>query len=115
MRGSRLFLEITKEDREKQQPGRKGRSEQLLEQRNEKLFYRYYYYSRLLHYGYEQMLKQLQKEFDLTERSLNLYLSIHAERLKEVNAEKKTVKQLKQMWPHFNWNGQRVEIGAHKG
>lgn len=82
----------------------------MIRQRNEKLFYRYYYYSKLLKYSYDVTLLQLTNEFDLTESSLTQYIERNTDMLKKIADEKLSRRQLKCKFPHFDWSAKEAVI-----
>jgi hypothetical protein len=103
-RGSRFFIEYSTADHTKGSDKR-GRNADMLLHRNEKIFHRYYYYARLLLYGYEAVLLSLVLDFDLSESTLMQLLEKNTDRLKEIAELKLTRRQLRSKFPSFDWNG----------
>jgi len=101
-RGSKFFIEFT-EGNELKQEKSKGRSSALLEKRNEKICYRFYYHSRILLLRYEYVLIALTNEFDLSEWTLIEIIAKYANQLKAISDRKFTRAQLKSVYPFFSW------------
>ena len=84
----------------------------LVEKRNEKLFYRFYYYSRVLKYNYDNTVNSLSEEFDLAVFTICYIISNNTKRITEVGKEKLTAAQLKKKYPSFSWNHKEAVIAA---
>jgi len=83
MRGQRSFKEIIRE------PGLgasvpKGRSNKLINRRNECLLERYYYYGSFKHQCYEEILRQLVSEFFLSPSTIATIIQTHTEELQVI-------------------------------
>lgn len=107
MRGTSLFYDLFTEnavitDNPKSQPGR-GRSEDLIVQRNELLLNRYFYLGKYTERRYPEILKQLQEEFFLSEARLIAIISENSEYLRTLREEPPTIQQLKSKWDHIKW------------
>lgn len=102
-RGSRFFVDFTNDGKDKK-PGSKGRSVHLLEIRNEKIFYRYYYHSRIRLLKYDTVLKELVNDFDLAEETIIRIISENTKRISEIGAQKPNRGQLKKKYPNFCWS-----------
>ena len=107
--GEKFFKEFTNEGEVKKQAVR-GRSPELLQVRNEKIFHRFYYYSRIIQYKYEHVLTALKNDFDLSENTIAELIMNNANRVKEVGDLKLTRKQLKDMFPNYSWDIKEVEL-----
>ena len=66
-KGNRWFAEFSEEKKKVEGNRSHGRRADLLKQRNDKLFHRFYFRSRILHKKYELVLLALVTEFDLAE------------------------------------------------
>ncbi len=81
---------------------RKGRSETLINERNDALVVRYYFYRSFSSLRYSAILERLRKEFFIAEYTIIDILKANNEAfpaLKGMDVEK-----FKGMYPHFNWN-----------
>lgn len=114
MKGSKVFIEISSSERDNSKSDRKGRSRELLNNRNEKLFHRFYYYSKILQYSYVQVLNALVIEFDISESTLVQLIAKSATELTVIRDKKLTRQQLKRRYPYYNWNDKAVVIVAQK-
>lgn len=85
------------------QPKRKGRSKELLAQRDEKLASRFFYYAHIKKLNYEDTINALVDEFDICERVVIDRLKANQTILDELFAEKPPVIKLKRKIPHFVW------------
>ena len=83
--------------------GRKGRSQELLAQRDEKLAIRFYYYAHIKGENYEGTINSLVIEFDICERVVIDRLKANQEILDELFSNKPPTAQLKRKIPHFVW------------
>lgn len=84
-------------------PKRRGRSRELLAQRDEKLAARFFYYSQIKKLNYEDTINALVNEFDICERVVIDRLRANQGILDELFAEKPPVAKLKRKIPHFVW------------
>lgn len=82
---------------------RKGRSEELLARRDEKLATRFYFYAHLKGLNYETTISSLVEEFDVCERVVIDRLKANQEILDELFAEKPNTTKLRRKIPHFVW------------
>lgn len=81
----------------------RGRSKELIENRNKCLFYRFYFYSKIHNYNYVNTISVLSKEFFLSTRTVsNIFLN-GFEYAQQVFKEKKTAKELEEMFRYLNW------------
>lgn len=83
----------------------RGRNIDLIERRNEKIAYRYYYYAYLQRQqNWERILGILANEFDLSDATLSrIITTILSENIRLLFNEKPTVVDLKKKFPYFNW------------
>lgn len=82
---------------------RKGRSQELLAQRDEKLAVRFYYYAQIKGENYESTISALVGEFDICDRVVIDRLKANQEILDELFNTKPPTAQLKRKIPHFVW------------
>lgn len=86
----------------KQMTTRKGPNSSRVASRDRKLAYRFYYYAALKNLGYNVLLDNLSKEFDIAER-------VVLQRLKDnpitglLFEQKPTVEEIREEYPYFNW------------
>lgn len=82
-----------------------GRSKALIENRNTKLIYRYYWYVQCqpqrLDYSY--IINQLSNEFDISDVRIIIVLNDCHSQLKQILKEKPTVKDLQKLYPFLSW------------
>jgi hypothetical protein len=93
------FIEKEKPTQDKQRP-----RNFYMPERNTLLVNRYYYYAQFKQYRYDVCLKKLELEFYLTEVRIVFVLSSCSVYLSEVMKSKPTIKELKNKFPHFNWD-----------
>lgn len=82
---------------------RKGRSEVLLNKRNELLICRYYYHARIMGLQYAVSLRKLEGEMYIAERTIINTLEQNRDILKALIATKPTVKYFRDKFPAFQW------------
>lgn len=109
-KGSRFFENVMEVKKAGQIKGRAGRNADLLRQRNDKLFHRYYYYGKILHKKYEVVLFALSSEFDLSESTITQLIEKSQKRIKEIRDKELTRGQLKKLYPLYNWNEKATDI-----
>lgn len=110
-KGSKLFFEISNEAEDLPRPKRIiGRSPKMLLLRNEVLFFRYYYYSKILRYSYDVALHALVSDFFLAEETIIRLLSDKSGEVREKANLKLTRGQLKEKFPQFNWTHKAAVI-----
>jgi len=82
-----------------------GRSPQLIAQRNDKLAHRYYYKIAIKSMkSWEEIVGQLSDEFDLSTAQVVKIITLYmGDRIRELCAEKPTVKELRRLYPHYSW------------
>lgn len=88
---------------------KKGRSSELIKARNECLLYRYYYYAKMLHWVYESVISELQKEFYLKGDTIPRIIQENFETIKGIVKENITVKELAKKFPYLTWNQKAIE------
>lgn len=119
IRGGRYFAKFTERDKlveavVKRKGQQRGRSKELIELRNKKLCYRYYYYSRLLKYDYMQVVQVLKHEFDLTESTLGQIFEDMTEELTRVRNEAPTRRVLRGKYPYLRWDEKPIKTLLEK-
>lgn len=107
-RGGNFFNEMAEESKpakaaKKRGEGR-GRSPELIARRNDKVFCRYYYFSRIIKLKYELVLEALISDFDLTESTLIQIIEQNTSAIAELKTNNVTREQLKAKYPSFYWN-----------
>lgn len=82
-----------------------GRSKTLIEKRNTKLIYRYYWYvqhqPQRLDYSY--IINELSNEFDLSDVRIIILLNDCHTQLKSILQQKPTIKELQRLYPFLSW------------
>ena len=81
----------------------KGRSQELLAQRDEKLAIRFYYYAHIKGEDYADTLNALVVEFDICERVVIDRLKANQIVLDKLFSQKPPTTHLKRKIPHFVW------------
>lgn len=107
IRGSRsLFSNLFQEETSAllvSAPEKKGRSEVLVNKRNELLVCRYYYHIKIMGKQYVPTLKILEEEIFLTQRTITDALQKQQPLLKEMQATKPDVKYFRNKYPWMVW------------
>ncbi|OJW78582.1 MAG: hypothetical protein BGO69_00930 [Bacteroidetes bacterium 46-16] len=87
------------------QPGskRKGRSNKLVERRNECLLSRYYYYNSYTDKRYEAIMQHLSDEFFLSPTTIHDLLQDNMHYLHELKNEQPKKAYFEHKWPHMTW------------
>jgi hypothetical protein len=80
-----------------------GRNASLVEQRNELLMYRYYYYGAHSGKRWEAVIKALSKEFYLAECTVAKIIGNNPDLGRRILNEKPTLTKLKRKYRFFNW------------
>jgi hypothetical protein len=83
-------------------PERRGRSEELINKRNELILHRHYYYIKIMSRQYGVTLKALEEEFFLSQRTITDIFQ-QSVLLKELNQMKPGVKYFKEKYPFMVW------------
>ena len=105
MRGYRtLFSEFTDGVSPVKPVARKGRSEQLVAQRNELLTHRYYYFTKVARMQYGDAINILKQQFFLEERTIVFAIQQNSALLYKLHHEKPAVKYLSDKYPFLKWN-----------
>jgi hypothetical protein len=83
----------------------RGRNPELLQQRNEKMAYRYYYYAYLKQTrGWEYIVTMLSVEFDISTTTVSKTVTmVLSETLKDIFQQKPSVQDLKRKFPYLVW------------
>ncbi len=89
----------------KQQPARrkKGRNEELLQRRDNKLAMRFYYYAHIQQMSYRDTIKALMLEFDICERVVLDRLRANQDYLDSLFSEQPAISKLQKAVPYFAW------------
>ncbi len=102
MRGQKLFnniLPVNNSDKCQ----RKGRNDVLIEQRNNCMLARYYYYSCIRAKKYDEILSIIVKEFFLSPSRISKILLDKLDDIKKMKENGISVYQLQNLWPQFKW------------
>lgn len=101
MRGKKIYNEL--KPPKPPVPIRKGRSESLLEQRNECLMTRYFYYCFIKEVSYDDLLRLLVSEFFISAHTIVEYIRKHTDKLAAMRSHPPSVYSLQAKWPHLRW------------
>jgi hypothetical protein len=81
----------------------KGRNNKLYVRRNDLLLHRYYYLGNTTGYRFDLIIQQLRDEFFITERTITEVISMNSGSLMAIKNKPPTKLQIKQKYPHINW------------
>lgn len=98
-----LFSNLLPEQEPAQAGKRKGRSETLIEKRNELLLNRYIYYFKFSELRYSSIIQRLSDEFFLSIVTIADILNDHANQVKELNKSDTSKSSYSKRWPHLTW------------
>lgn len=103
-RGSKsLFVELFENDTPARNPEGRGRSEQLIERRNELLICRYYYYMAIHNKRYDWTLQTLEGELFLSQRRIIDVMEQERAQLTKLRKEHPDTGYFKRKFPFFSW------------
>lgn len=107
-RSAKLFDELSRTKNDKAEPKArqkpKGRSTKLLENRDNKMAHRYYYYTKIVRYNYDDTLQALENDFDITISTIVERIQLISEKVRQVRDKKLSRADLKRIYPGLNWN-----------
>ncbi|HVI47826.1 MAG TPA: hypothetical protein VM802_23355 [Chitinophaga sp.] len=106
MKGTQvLFTRLLTDDSAQPLRHRPGRSSALLIKRDERLVYRHYYYLRICKKRYDEIMKILSEEFDLSEYTIieRLQLERNFKLLKQIMTQQPGSAELKKLYPWMVW------------
>ena len=87
----------------KETPERRGRSEVLFQKQTDFIIYRHYFFIKICGRQYHISLQDLERETFIAERTIiNRFQGSHS-KMRQVFIDKPTVKDLKDKYPHVNW------------
>lgn len=75
-----------------------------LEQRDDALAARFYYYFHIKRLRYDDCLLSMENEFYITSRVISERVLLKGDRLKDLVAKATTGKQLAKVYPHYKWD-----------
>jgi len=81
----------------------KGRSARLIADRDELLLHRFYWYMRNPRNAYDWVVRQVGKEFALSETTVSTILTQKHGQLAAVRDAKPTVETMRTQWPWMSW------------
>lgn len=102
MRGSRTLTVLFPDPEENTSSGR-GRSAELIEQRDRKMVARFYFYIRIKGLAFEVTIRQLVREFDLSERRIIDLLTEKADLVSQYVNQEPAISSLKEEYPFLRW------------
>lgn len=104
MRGTTKLSKIfNSSDSELQNSRVKGRSADLLNDRNTALLHRFYFYSTFTELKFERIISNVSRDFYLTPRRVTDILSKEVEMLTNIRKEKPSISKLRSKFIQFNW------------
>jgi hypothetical protein len=106
-KGGEIYKELkdTKEDKPVNRD-RKGRSPDLIDQRNEQIAHRFVYWlKRHPQYRYDAHLTQLAKEFNLSVVTVGEIIQKMPDSIKQIKKDFPPAKELKERWHWMVWVG----------
>lgn len=80
-----------------------GRNPALIEKRNLHVLYRFAWYSSDIRNSFEWTIKQLAREFYLSESTIGKIVQAGNEELLSIRKERLNIKTLNRKYPFFNW------------
>ncbi len=81
----------------------KGRSQELVNDRNEHLLHRFAFYKLENKYAYDWIMRSLAKEFYLTEVTIGDIITANLSELKAIKEAGTTVGEMAKRWPWMKW------------
>jgi hypothetical protein len=85
-------------------PANKGKKSIFKDERDEALATRYYFYVQIKRLRYDDCLDNLSKDFFLAPSSIHQLIPLKYDFIKQLIADKTTVKQLSKKYPNFSWD-----------
>lgn len=105
MRGSNSLAKIFENSATEKPKGKiKGRSTDLIKNRNLALLHRFYYYASFTELKYEKIIEVISSDFYLSHRRVIDILSNEAITLRDIRRDKPSIQKLKTSFVQFNWN-----------
>jgi superfamily II RNA helicase len=98
-----LFKDVFEAPAKPVEVKRKGRSADLIEQRNELLVTRYYYYGKFTDKRYSTILMQLSAEFHLSMVTIPETITENFHLLEKLRQSDFEPSDFKKRWPHLVW------------
>jgi hypothetical protein len=103
MRKRNNIFEANPGNEEPNAPKRRGRSNKLLEKRNECLVSRYYYYNHYTDKRYEAIMQHLSDKFFLSPSTIQDLVQDNMERLRQLKEAQPRKGYFGHRWPHLVW------------
>ena len=83
----------------------KGRSADLIAERNNQLIARFYFYKYIISkINFEAIVNVLVTEFSISTHTIYRIITDHSQDVTKLRGDGTTTRQLKKDYPHFNWN-----------
>lgn len=102
MRGKKLHTDLFVKPASPEQV-KKGRSERLIEKRNECLIARYYYYTVYRGLEYENIIRRLVSEFFLSAKSVIHIINSNTDLVKSYRERELVLHFFQKHWPYMRW------------
>jgi len=106
-RSIRVFNQLLFEDAApipENKPNNSFRSPQHIAARDLFLINRFYYKSKIQRKLFQDVIKELEYEVYLTDITIRKIIQAKQEEILKLKKDQITVKQLRQQWPHINWD-----------
>ncbi len=106
-RGIRLFNSLFEDEQtivEATKPQNCIRDAQLIAERNDFLFHRFYYKSKMLRRLYPDCIKELSREVWLTKITLQKLIQANGDAILQIKKQAPTVKDLQKKFPWIIWD-----------
>lgn len=82
----------------------KGRCKTLIQNRNKRLLYRFYYFSTIVGLKFSKCLDLIGNEFDLSESRISDILATESDTLTYLERQNIDIPHLKKEYPFYNWH-----------
>lgn len=102
MRGQKVFNDLIKEGGIGG-AARKGRSNRLINKRNECLTARYFFYGYFKNHCYEEIVRDLAAEFFLSGATISHIIQENAEQIQLLKQKSPSYHFFQNRWPHLKW------------
>jgi hypothetical protein len=103
MRGKNLLYEDLIPSSLEETAGKKSQRNAFLDERDDALAHRYYYYAHLCRYRYDDCLNALSREFFLTANVIIQRLTSRTELIRQLVSEDKQPGELRRLYGWYNW------------
>lgn len=102
-RGSKLYIEMASTNKKKAKRNKYAAGVYNTQERNKKLYHRFYYHVVLKRCNQVDVIEALTKEFSISEITVLEIISKGAASIKNIRSDAPTKTELEKMFPFFNW------------